>query len=151
MVIAHKNGQFIIKGVFALFLLLSLFSAISLPALAVANQTTASLALAQEDANNFLTNTALEAKLSQPKSATPSAYQIIGKIINWILSFVGIVFLILIIYGGLDWMTASGNEEKISKATTIFKQALLGLVVVIVAFLLTNFVVFKLLEIFANK
>ncbi len=64
----------------------------------------------------------------------------IGKIINVILSFLGIIFLILIIYGGFLWMTAGGKEEKVSKAIQIFTNASIGLIVVISAYLITRFI-----------
>lgn len=41
--------------------------------------------------------------------------KMIGQIISIVLSFVGVIFMILLIYGGFLWMTAGGNEEQIKK------------------------------------
>ena len=57
----------------------------------------------------------------------------IGQIITTALSFVGVIFLILMIYGGFLWMTAAGNDEKISKAKNIFRDGIIGIIVVLAA------------------
>ena len=144
----HKNCQYfykiLFKGVIALFLLFSLFIASPL-ALAKEEITQPN---AQADALKILTNTGTKANLTTTNS--PTTYQIIGSIINWILSLVGILFFGLIIYGGLTWMMAGGNDEKISQASSILRQSILGLIVVVLAFLLTNFVVFKFITVFTK-
>jgi len=66
--------------------------------------------------------------------------QIIGKIIGAGLAFIGILFFILMIYGGFLWMTAGGNEEKVEKSKKIIIQAIIGLVIVAMAYLVTKFV-----------
>jgi hypothetical protein len=65
---------------------------------------------------------------------------IIGQVIQVVLSFVGIIFLILIVYGGFIWMTAGGNDDKISQAIKIFTAAAYGLMIVIAAFLITRYI-----------
>ncbi|MBI2644643.1 hypothetical protein HYW94_00490 [Candidatus Uhrbacteria bacterium] len=40
----------------------------------------------------------------------------IGNIIAVVLGFLGVVMIGLIIYSGILWMTASGNDEKIKTA-----------------------------------
>jgi len=62
-------------------------------------------------------------------------------LISLILSFVGVVFLILIIYGGITWMTASGNDKQVEKAKNIISRAAIGLTVVILAYAITSFVI----------
>lgn len=63
----------------------------------------------------------------------------IGTIINGILSIIGIVMLILFIYGGWTWMTAGGNEEKVRQATKILVSAVVGFILIFLSFALTNF------------
>ena len=65
---------------------------------------------------------------------------IIGVIIGVILSFVGVVFLLLTIYGGYLWMTASGNEEQVQKAKKIIRNSIIGLLIVFAAYAITAFV-----------
>ncbi|MCK9438944.1 MAG: pilin [Patescibacteria group bacterium] len=58
----------------------------------------------------------------------------IGRIVNTALSFLGIIFVILIILGGYQWMTAGGNEEQVSQAKSRIKNAIIGLILVVSAF-----------------
>ncbi len=64
----------------------------------------------------------------------------IGGIINVILGFLGIIFLILIIYAGFLWMTAGGNDETVGKARKILINSTIGLVIVIAAFTISSFI-----------
>ncbi len=58
----------------------------------------------------------------------------LGLIVNAILSLLGVIFIILIIYGGIKWMMAGGNEEDVKKATTIIKNAIIGLIITVSAY-----------------
>lgn len=69
-----------------------------------------------------------------------SLNQIIATIIQSVLSLLGVIFLILIIYGGITWMTAEGEEAKVEKAQKIIKNAVIGLIIVIGAYAISYFV-----------
>jgi len=86
-----------------------------------------------------LNQTAGEIK-SIPTGGEPDLATTIGKIIGYFLSFLGIVFLILMIYAGFLWMTAGGNDEKVKKAIDIAINGGIGLVVVFAAYLITKYV-----------
>ncbi len=62
------------------------------------------------------------------------------RIVQWVLSFVGVLFLILMIWGGFTWMTASGNEERIKKAQKMVGSAVVGLVIVLSAYVVTVYI-----------
>ena len=64
----------------------------------------------------------------------------IGDIIGLVLSFVGVIFLLLIIYGGISWMFSAGNEQKVEKAKNIIINAVIGLVIVFAAYFITDFI-----------
>ena len=64
----------------------------------------------------------------------------IGIIIQVILSLLATVFLILVIMAGFKWMTASGNQEVISKAGRSLKEAIIGLAIVLAAYAITWFI-----------
>lgn len=66
--------------------------------------------------------------------------EIIGTIIGAALSFIGILFFVLIIYGGITWMTAAGNENQISKAKSLIISAIIGLIIVLAAYAITSFI-----------
>lgn len=63
-----------------------------------------------------------------------------GLIIGSILSFIGVIFMILVIYGGFLWMTARGNEQQVEKAKTLIIQSVIGLIIVLSAYAITSLV-----------
>lgn len=67
---------------------------------------------------------------------------IIGKIIGGFLGILGSVFVILVIYAGFLWMTAGGNEEQVGKAKKMMTNAVIGLIIVMLAFAITNFITY---------
>jgi len=71
---------------------------------------------------------------------------IAGKIINIMLGAVGTIVVILFIYSGFLWMTAAGNEEKITKAKRILANAIIGTVIVVMAYAISYFVINQLLR-----
>ena len=63
-----------------------------------------------------------------------------GQIIGLVLSFIGVIFLILMIYAGILWMTASGNEQQVTKAKGLIINSLIGMIIVFSAYAITNFI-----------
>jgi len=66
---------------------------------------------------------------------------IISQVITTALTFVGVVFLGLAIYAGYNWMTAQGEEEKVTKAKDTLTAAIIGLVIVIAAYAISYYVI----------
>ncbi len=66
--------------------------------------------------------------------------EIIGLIIKIILSFLGVIFLVLMIYGGYTWMTARGNEQQVTKAKDLIIAAVIGLIIVLSAYAITAYI-----------
>ena len=64
----------------------------------------------------------------------------IGVIVGALLSFVGVLFLILMIYGGVMWMTARGNEQQVEKARSLIIAAIIGIIIVLAAYAITMFI-----------
>ncbi len=74
-------------------------------------------------------------------STAPSIAVVVGSLINPILGLVGVLFLLLMIWGGFTWMTASGNEEKIGKAKQLITGAVIGMIIIFASYAITSFVV----------
>jgi len=68
------------------------------------------------------------------------------QIVQWVLGFLGLVAVIMILIGGFQWMTAGGNEEKITEAKKRLINAVLGLMIVLSAYSITWFVTNKLIS-----
>jgi hypothetical protein len=69
-------------------------------------------------------------------TGTPTQ-QIIVSIILYAMGLVGLIFLILMLLAGFQWMTAGGNEDKITKAKDRFKNAVIGFAIVMLAYSIT--------------
>lgn len=92
----------------------------------------------QQEINQNLSSNATNAGLKT--DGENSIEEIAGKVVRIVLSFIGIIFIIFIILAGQKWMTASGNEEQIKKAKDQIVALTIGLLVIIVAYLVTNWI-----------
>lgn len=68
----------------------------------------------------------------------------IGLLIQALLSILGVIFLLLIIYAGFMWMTAAGESKKVDKSKDILITAVVGLVILLSAYAISNFVIGQL-------
>ena len=64
----------------------------------------------------------------------------VGTFISAVVGFVGVIFLLLMVYGGLTWMTAGGNEEKIGKAKKIIVNSVIGIILVMLSYAIVQFI-----------
>lgn len=64
----------------------------------------------------------------------------IGQITGAALSLIGVIFFVLMIYGGYLWMTARGDSKIAEKAKNIIIDAVIGLVITGAAYIITSFV-----------
>ena len=59
--------------------------------------------------------------------------RIVGSVVRAFISLIGIIFVSYTVYGGFLWMTAAGNDEKISKAKNILRDGIIGIIVILAA------------------
>jgi hypothetical protein len=69
---------------------------------------------------------------------------VIMELVRIALGFVGIIAVIIIMYAGFLWMTSAGNEQKVDDAKKILVNAVIGLVIILSAFLIVSFIINKL-------
>lgn len=74
---------------------------------------------------------------NEPKSSE----DLIIQGITLVLTFVGILFLILTIVSGFRWMTARGNEAEVEKAKKMLIQSTIGVLIVLAAYALSYFII----------
>ncbi len=67
--------------------------------------------------------------------------EMVGSVIKVMLGFLGIIAVIIILYGGFKWMTAAGNEENVSSAKKIITAGIIGLIIVLMAFGIAQFII----------
>lgn len=89
----------------------------------------------------MLHGAATEAGYQTTSDGMSSIDQMIGDVINLSLSFLGVIFLILMIYGGYLWMTARGNEQQVEKSKNLITAAIIGLIIVLAAYAISATVI----------
>lgn len=77
-------------------------------------------------------------ELSSGGVVSPEAY--IGGFLTLLFSFLGIIFFVLTIYAGINWMTAQGDTAQVTKAKETLIRAIVGLVIALAAYGITYFV-----------
>ena len=95
--------------------------------------------------NNLVKNAAEKAGYDKQTSDTTFA-ETLGGVVQTALSFVGIIFLSLMVYAGFLWMTARGETDQVDKAKKIIFQSIIGLAITVGAYSITAFVVPALLK-----
>ncbi|HBV33061.1 TPA: hypothetical protein DEB72_00820 [Patescibacteria group bacterium] len=73
-------------------------------------------------------------------TGVPTPVAIIATVIQIILSVIGVVALILILYAGWQWLTAAGNEEKINQAKKVIAGSVVGLALIFSSYIIANFI-----------
>lgn len=71
---------------------------------------------------------------------------IAGNVIKVLLALLGVIAVVLILYGGFMWMTAMGNDEKVTKAKSLIGAGIIGLLVILAAYAITIFVLRSFLD-----
>lgn len=82
-------------------------------------------------------NPDVEAQLGIPKDL-PSTFT---NIVKWLLLSLAFIGVIMIIYAGILWMTAAGNDEKVALAKKVITSVIIGLVVIFLAWAIVTFVI----------
>jgi len=85
-------------------------------------------------------NSGKKADLANPLKVD-SPQKLIGQIINSLLGIVGSLALLMFIWGGFQWMTAAGNDEKVSKGKRTLVWAALGMVVIFSSYALVSYLI----------
>ena len=79
--------------------------------------------------------------LELPKAGDDDVRDTAVTIIKYLITFLGIIAVAIILYGGFIWMTAAGNDDRVSKAKKIIIAGMIGLIIVIAAFAIVTFVI----------
>jgi magnesium-transporting ATPase (P-type) len=75
--------------------------------------------------------------------ATERINNLIRTIVNLLSAVVGIVAVIMIIFGGLRYITSGGNDSSVSGAKNTILYAIIGLIIVALAQVLVRFTLNK--------
>lgn len=64
--------------------------------------------------------------------------EMVAKVINIMLGFLGIIAVVLILYAGFLWMTAGGDTKNVDSAKNILKAAIIGLILILMSYAIAN-------------
>jgi cysteine-rich repeat protein len=70
---------------------------------------------------------------------------IIARLIRGALGVLGIIVLVLFLYGGFLWMTAGGDDEKVARAKKLLVNTVIGLVIIMFSMAITQFILQSLM------
>ena len=59
-------------------------------------------------------------------------------IISYFLGFLGLLATIMVIYGGIQYVTSAGNDEAVGKAKKIILYSVIGIIVILLSFVIVN-------------
>lgn len=75
----------------------------------------------------------LAGSLNLPTGDDPVT-EVVIPIIKWILGLLGLIAVIMIIYGGYLWLMAGGNEDQVTNAKKTIRAAVIGIAIVLLAY-----------------
>jgi len=70
---------------------------------------------------------------------------IVGGILYGVLGFLGVLCLVIIIYAGIKWTMAGGNQETVASARKTIQYAIIGVIVILGAYAISIYVVEQVL------
>jgi uncharacterized membrane protein YwzB len=70
----------------------------------------------------------------------------IAKLIRIALGLLGIVTVVIIIYGGWLYMSSAGEADKVLKAKKVLTNAVIGLIIILLSYAIASFIIRALLE-----
>ena len=67
--------------------------------------------------------------------------EVIMTITDWVLGFAGIIAILVIVYGGLLYLTSAGNEDQMEKGKKTLMWGILGLVIIGISYAIVDVIV----------
>lgn len=130
----NKNKKVVLK-ILSLFFITSMVFGIFYSVIAAEPSTTTP----SSSSSSSKTKT-YEAQIKSPIGEV-TAGELIGRIVEYLMGLVGVIAVLMLIWGGVMYMTSAGNEEKINTAKKIITGAIIGLVVALLAYLIVDQVI----------
>ncbi len=81
----------------------------------------------------------------------PELIDVVANTIYLLLGFLGIIMVLLMLYGGFLWMTAGGDTDQVTTAQNYIKNAAFGAAVLLSAWAVAWFVVEQIVRVVGKK
>lgn len=98
-------------------------------------------ALVVSDASGYSLQSGIDNAKGEGMSNQTNVEVIVKNIINVILYAAGILSVGFLVFGGIKYVTSSGDSSKVKAAKDTILYAVIGLMVTILAFVIVNFVI----------
>lgn len=72
---------------------------------------------------------------------TSSAREFIVNVTNFVLGFLGLAAIVVVIYGGILYVTAAGEQERADKGKKSIMYAVIGIIIVLASYALVNTII----------
>lgn len=69
---------------------------------------------------------------------------VIGSMIKILLGLTGVIFLVILVWAGIMYMTAAGDPGKVDKAKKMITQCVIGLIFIVGAYSISSFIITQL-------
>jgi len=89
----------------------------------------------------LIDNSANIPAVSEATGGSDSLRDLIITMVDYFLGFLGLVAVLMVIYGGVTYVTAAGKDDAVEKGKKIIMYALIGLVIVLLSFVVVNFII----------
>lgn len=83
----------------------------------------------------------IQAASGCPNGNVPELQSVITNILNGIIAVSGLVAVIFIIIGGINYMTSGGDSAKVQKAKNTILYACIGLIICVLSYAIVNWVI----------
>src|SRR3989338_10992400 len=128
------------KQIISFFISLLISMSVILPVSATGTGATEPGGNVYDALNSTVDNTTQYKDQIKENEGEAKIYTLIGRVINIVLGFLGLIALILVIWSGIQWMTSGGNEDKTKEAKDRMKAGVIGLMIILGAAVLTNLI-----------
>lgn len=86
----------------------------------------------------LLQQTDLPSEIGAATGGETSLRGLVLRMVNYALTFLGLLAVIMVIYGGFTYVSSAGNEEATGNAKKIIMYALIGIVIILLSFVIVN-------------
>lgn len=76
--------------------------------------------------------------ISEATGGATSARSLVLTMVNWVLAFLGLVAVIMVIFGGFLYVTAAGKEDQAGKGKKVIMYAIVGIAIILLSFAIIN-------------
>lgn len=70
--------------------------------------------------------------------STLTLTQILERLLTFLLTIIGVISLIMLVVGGIMYLTSAGDDDRIDRGKKIFKYSLIGITVALAALVLVK-------------